>query len=56
VTFDVLSLQDGDYRVEWWDTYKGEVVKRETAKSEGGKVRLEIPELTTDIACTLRRM
>ena len=55
ISFDILTMPDGDYQIEWWDTYKGAVIKNQTVKSSGGKMRLEIPELSTDIACILRR-
>ncbi len=54
LSFDACELTDGEYTVEWWDTYKGDVARRNTLNVKDGKAHLEIPELATDIACTLK--
>ncbi len=38
------------YRVEWWDTRKAEIVKRETASPSAGTLKLAIPTFKRDIA------
>jgi hypothetical protein len=47
----VLSgLPDGDSRVEWWDTWKGEVTGRGSVRVAGGTCTLRLPEIATDVA------
>ena len=55
ISFDLAGLSDGEYRIEWWDTEKGTVTKRETVSSSGGILTVEIPEVATDTACKIRR-
>jgi hypothetical protein len=47
------GLPAGRYTVEWWDTWKGEVTRKETATSADGKVVLHLPELATDLAARI---
>ena len=49
----VRSLPPGRYAVEWFDTWKGEATKRETAECKDGKLPLRLPELTTDVAARI---
>ena len=51
----VLGLNRGNYRVEYWDTYKGKVFKRQNLKTKGNILELNLPAITTDIACKIRR-
>ncbi|MBI2927661.1 MAG: DUF5060 domain-containing protein [Verrucomicrobia bacterium] len=47
------GLPTGRYTVEWWDTWKGEVTKRESAECVEGKLRLTLPDLQTDVAARI---
>lgn len=49
--YQVGSVTDGLYRVEWWDSFKGKVVDTETGLiASSGKVTLTIPNgVTRDI-------
>jgi len=49
------GLPDGDYTVQWWETWKGRVTRTTPARVAGGQLTLEIPELATDVALKLRR-
>jgi hypothetical protein len=40
----------GSYGVNWWDTYKGEIVRTDTAKAEDGYLVLQPPPFRRDIA------
>lgn len=40
----------GAWRVEWWDTSKGEVIRREEAESKDGALSLTLPDFRSDIA------
>lgn len=46
----LLGLKDGRYRVEWWDTRKGEIVQTEEATCANGTLQLTVPEFLRDIA------
>jgi hypothetical protein len=49
----VRGLPPGRYVVEWWDTWKGEITKRDSAACANGVLSLEIPELETDMAARI---
>ena len=53
VTLD--GLPDGTYQVEWWDTWKGEVVKRGTTEAKAGALTLSVDSLARDGAVKLLR-
>lgn len=46
----VHGLPDGQYTLIWWDTEKGTVTKRETARSRQSVLQLSLPPLKTDVA------
>jgi hypothetical protein len=45
------GLAPGAYRVQWWDTREGKVVKDEAAAAQAGAMRLVAPAFSRDIAC-----
>ena len=47
----IEGLKAGSYRVQWWDTREGKVVKEESATAGGTALRLGIPSFSRDIAC-----
>jgi len=52
----ILSVPDGTYEVEWWDTYKtsSPVFLTETVEASGGKLDLNLPAaLSSDVAGSL---
>jgi hypothetical protein len=51
---EIKGLRDGTYRVEWWDTYKTGKVECADATCTDGLLKLEVPEIKTDIACKIR--
>ena len=51
----LYGFEDGKYIVEFWDTYKGEIVKKETVTASGGIITLTIDNLETDIALKIYR-
>ena len=55
VHLEVLGLRDGEYAVEWWDTYREGSVEHTTASCSGGVLLLSTPEIEGDVACKLRR-
>ena len=47
--------QNSVYTVEWWDTYKGNIIKTENIQSTDGQIILNVPPLTNDIATKITR-
>jgi len=50
---ELRGLKGGNYRVLWWDTREGQVVKEDTVVSSDGVSRLAVPSFTRDIACKI---
>lgn len=49
----VLTLRgfrEGEYTVEIWDTYQGEVTARQTVRVAGGQLSVALPAIATDVA------
>ena len=51
----LVPAADGTWQVEWWDTFKGEIVRRETIKATGGNMLLSLPDFATDVAARMAR-
>lgn len=51
--FEVPSASGGKYNIEWWDTYKGEIIRKKKIEAKGGKLKIEVPEFKRDVACKL---
>jgi hypothetical protein len=49
------GLEPGAYKVEWWDTLAGKVIKQETAQADAGGLKLAAPAFTRDVACKVTR-
>lgn len=49
----VHGLPGGEYTVEWWDTWKGEITRSETAVCQAGDLPLHLPEIASDVAAKL---
>ena len=56
VTAVLPDMADGPWAIEWWDTYRGKIFKRETLTASGRKLTLRPPPFRKDIACKIRRM
>jgi len=50
-TVEIKDLVPRVYRVEWWDTQAGKVVKQESVTASGGALRLQSPAFRADVAC-----
>ncbi|MEL9939676.1 MAG: cellulase family glycosylhydrolase [Ignisphaera sp.] len=50
VTISLNNLEDGVYKIEFWDTYQGIVVHEENVNVSGGRIEIVIKELDKDIA------
>jgi hypothetical protein len=49
----VANMPDGTYRIEWWNTWTGEVILKEEVKAADGVLILRVPESERDTACKL---
>ena len=43
-------LAGGDWQIEWWDTFKGEILRRETVRAQEGTLVVAPPQFATDLA------
>ena len=55
-TITVGEIQPGNYRLEWWDTYEGEIVGTGEVFFAKGPVRISVPSFHRDIACKIHRI
>ena len=49
-TVEIYGFQDGEYTVEWWDTYNGEISKLEIITIYEGILPVKIKDLERDVA------
>ncbi len=47
----LYDMADGEYKVEFWDTYKGTVTSTLQVKCIDAELKIPLPEIKTDIAC-----
>jgi len=47
------GLPVGSYIVEWWDTWKGEMTRKQPVSSTADGMTLVLPELQTDVAARI---
>ena len=50
-----VPAREGTWSVEWWDTFKGQVVRRETVRTSSGALLLPVPDFATDLAARIVR-
>jgi hypothetical protein len=48
------ELPEGDYRIEFWDTWKGGVSRTVEGRAAGGILRIAVPPLERDLAVKVR--
>jgi hypothetical protein len=46
----VREIRSGNYTVEWWDTWSGNVSRTESCRVTDGTLRLKIPPVARDVA------
>lgn len=51
IRFELEPWSGASARVEWWDTRSGEVVRSEAGVAGQGKVVLNVPDFSRDLAC-----
>ncbi|NQU95615.1 MAG: cellulase family glycosylhydrolase [Candidatus Omnitrophica bacterium] len=49
-TLEVLDLPNGEYSIEWWDTWKARPLYREKAVSSGKGMAIKVPSFEKDVA------
>ena len=49
----VRGLPDGNYTVEWWDTWQGTNIAQQPAQCMNGGLPLQFPPIVTDIAARI---
>ena len=47
------GFADGEYAVEWWETWKGAPLRRETVRAAGGRLTLHPGAVATDVAARI---
>jgi hypothetical protein len=52
---EIQELQPGDYRLEWWHTYVGRVIRTERVSLVEGPLRISVPSFRGDIALKIRQ-
>ena len=55
VSVTLVGLADGDYGIEWWDTYTGAPVGAAAATARDGRITFLTPAIARDIAGKIRR-
>ncbi len=50
IALDLPATKAGNYTVEWWDTYTGNIIRTDAVKADGGHLRLQPPAFRRDIA------
>jgi hypothetical protein len=51
---NLTELTDGEYEVEWWDTYTGVVIGIDSVQVVNGQANISIPTFSTDLAIKVR--
>jgi hypothetical protein len=52
---ELAGLAAGEFQVEWWNTYTGEVFRRTAATATSNRLVLMVPGFTRDVAAVIRR-
>ena len=53
--FSISDIEDGGYEIQWHDTFTGGVISRERKEASGGKMTVEVPDFSKDIACRIKK-
>ena len=52
-TIEIQGILPGNYRLEWWDTYKGVVIEKKPLSFGEGPLHIAVPPFSRDIACKI---
>jgi hypothetical protein len=53
---EIQGLAPGNYRIQWWDTHTGDIIRTEQLSVTQDPLRITIPPFSGDIACKIRTM
>lgn len=56
ITVVVGNLASGQYKVEFWNTFEGEIIKTVTAKTSRGVLSIDVPPFKCDIALKIKKL
>jgi hypothetical protein len=51
---EIEGMLEGDYLVEFWDTYKGKIIEVIKAQCKNSKMSIGLPHIKKDIACKIK--
>lgn len=54
--FTLSGIEDGEYKIEWWDTYTGEIKGEDVITAINNKSKITIPPFSKDIAAKIRKI
>jgi hypothetical protein len=52
-TVVIQGLDAGDYRLEWWDTYEGKIIRSDKISFAEDPLKISVPSFRQDIACRI---
>jgi hypothetical protein len=52
---EIRGLRSGNYRLEWWDTYKGRTIRTEQVSCTDGRLYVPVPSFSRDVACKIKQ-
>lgn len=50
----VNDMENGKYRIEFWDTYTGKIAGEKISYADNGILKVKLPDIETDIACKIK--
>jgi hypothetical protein len=50
----IEGMLEGEYLVEFWDTYKGQIIEVIKTDCQDSKMTIELPQIRKDIACKIK--
>ena len=53
-SIEIRGLRPGKYRLEWWDTYEGKIIRAEQVTYTQALLQISVPSFSRDIACKMR--
>jgi len=54
-SIEIRGLRPGKYRLEWWDTYKGKIIRTEQVTCTEARMQISVPLFSRDIACKINK-
>jgi len=54
-SIEIRRLRPGKYRLEWWDTYKGKIIRTEQVTCTEARMQISVPSFSRDIACKINK-